>query len=52
MNLTDNSVDLKSFKNDMDAEVDIEEIKQKGKVILEQNHSKKINLIKNEIDNL
>lgn len=46
------NVKLKSFKNDMDAEIDIEEIKQKGKVILEQNHSKKINLIKNEIDNL
>ena len=46
------NVKLKSFKNDMDDEVDIEEIKQKSKVILEQNHSKKINLIKNEIDNL
>lgn len=46
------NVKLKSFKNDMEDEIDIEEIKQKGKVILEQNHSKKINLIKNEIDNL
>lgn len=46
------NVKLKSFKNDMDEEVDIKKIKEKSKIILENNHNKKINLIKNEIDNL